>query len=128
VFFGSCAAMHRPTHTRAVNTTYVKFPPRTLLFREKAKSDAAAAGATVLWIETIVWARPFVAPRERLLGAEEDTYIKTEPNEEFRKQVSAMGYVLCGLSGNLLKPMSAMAIEESWRMMSITSKLAPPYT
>ena len=93
VFFGSCAAMHRPTHTKAVNTTYVKFPPRTLLFREKAKSDAAAAGATVRWIDTIVWARPFVAPRDRLLGAEEDTYMKTEPNKEFRKRVSAMGYV-----------------------------------
>lgn len=86
VFFGSCAAMHRPTHTRAVNTTYVKFPPRMLLFREKAKSDAAAAGATVRWIETIVWARPFVAPKDRLLGAEEDTYMKTEPSEEFHNE------------------------------------------
>ena len=52
-----------------------------LLFREKANSDAAAAGATVRWIDTIVWARPFVAPRDRLLGAEEDTYMKTEPGE-----------------------------------------------
>jgi hypothetical protein len=78
--------MHRPTHTRAVNTTYVKFPPSTLLFREKAKSDAAAAGATVRWIETIVWARPFVAPRDRLLGAEEDTYMKTEPNKSFANE------------------------------------------
>ena len=51
------------------------------MFREKANSDAAAAGATVRWIETIVWARPFVAPRDRLLGAEEDTYMKTEPNQ-----------------------------------------------
>ena len=122
--------MHRPTHTRAVNTTYVKFPPRTLLFREKAKSDAAAAGATVRWIETIVWARPFVAPRDRLLGAEEDTYMKTEPDGKFRKRVSAMATMHQDGAHprNLLKPMSAMAIDESWRTMSNTSKLAPPYT
>ena len=97
------------------------------MFREKANSDAAAAGATVRWIETIVCARPFVAPKDRLLGAEDDTYMKTEPDEEFRKQVSAPGYVQCSLSAeDSLKPMSAMAIEESWRMMSNTVKLSPP--
>jgi len=90
--------MHRPTHTRAINTTYVKFPPRTLLFREKAKSEAAAAGATVRWIETIVWARPFVAPRDRLLGAEEDTYMKTEPNGKFSQNELVL-WLLCTMMG-----------------------------
>ena len=40
--------MHSPMHTKTTSTTYVKFPPKMLLFREKAKSDAARAGATVL--------------------------------------------------------------------------------
>ena len=82
--------MHSPMHTRTTRTTYVKFPPKTLLFREKAKSDAARAGATVLWIETTVWARPFVAPRDRLLGAEEDTYMNTAPYEFAFKSAHAV--------------------------------------
>jgi hypothetical protein len=87
VVFGSCTATHMLQHTAASSTTYVKYPPKMSFWTEKAKSDAAAAGATVLWIETTVCARPFVAPRDRLLGAAEHTYMNTEPYELQRSSV-----------------------------------------
>ena len=77
--FGSCTATHKLPHTTASSTIYVKYPPKMSFLIVKAKSDAAAAGPTVLWIETTVCARPFVAPRDRLLGAAEHTYMSTEP-------------------------------------------------
>ena len=80
VFLGSCEAAYNPTPARASKTAYANCPPKILFCSEKAKSDAAAAGPTARCVETIVCARPFIAPRERLFGAAEETNINTEPD------------------------------------------------
>ena len=65
---------------RASKIVYEKYPPKILFCSEKAKSDVAAAGPSARCVETIVCARPFMAPREHLFGAAEETNTNTEPD------------------------------------------------
>src|SRR6266702_1104425 len=83
---GSCVAKHSATHTMESKTAYANCPPRTLFCKEKAKSDAVAAGPTAHWIATTVCARPLVAPGDRLFGGEEEIYMSIEPNKIGREQ------------------------------------------
>jgi hypothetical protein len=122
VVFGSCTATHMLPHTAASSTTYVRYPPKMSFLTEKAKRDAAAAGATVLWIETTVCARPFVAPRDRLLGAAEHTYMNTEPYELQRSSVWVHRY---RIGEHVLKPMSEIDIDPSCSMISTHNVHAP---
>ena len=69
ILVGRWIARPSPAHTLTSNKTYAKFPPKMLWSSENANSDVAAAGPIARWIETIVWAIPFVTPRDRLLGA-----------------------------------------------------------
>ena len=55
--------------------TYAKFPPKILFVRENAKSQFAAVGPIICWIDATVAARPCIAPRDRLLGAAEEMYM-----------------------------------------------------
>jgi hypothetical protein len=67
-------------HTAASSTIYVKYPPKISFLTVRAKSDAAAAaGPIVLCIDATVCVRPFVAPKNHLLGTAEHTYMDTEP-------------------------------------------------
>ena len=72
-------AILNPAITRQISTVYTKFPPKMFWSNENANSDAEAAGPIARWIEAIICAIPFVAPRDRLLGGAEDMYINTAP-------------------------------------------------
>jgi hypothetical protein len=54
-------------------TTYTNQPPRRFLWREKENNDVDATGPIARTMEMHVWAMPFVAPSECLLGAAERT-------------------------------------------------------
>ncbi len=78
--------MHRPTPTKTTRITYPKLPPKTLFVRENAKSQSAAAGPTMRWIDATICARPFVAPSDRLLRMAEEMYIYEAPDEFVLRQ------------------------------------------
>ena len=117
-FLGSWKATYSPTHARESKTAYANCPPKILFCREKAKSDAAAAGPTARCVETTVCARPFMEPRERLFGTAEETNMNIEPNAQRRTQTPSMPVDIQEMRSDLLNPKSETDIDTSCSTMS----------
>jgi hypothetical protein len=60
-------------------TQYTIFPPRYCLSTLIENAELAAAGPTARITETIICARPFVAPTDALLGDDALIYINEIP-------------------------------------------------
>ena len=79
MFEGRNVEMDDSNMQDGMRIAYTPYPPNQLCSKEVANSDVAAAGPTARTTEATTWATPFTAPRERLLGAEDVTYMKTAP-------------------------------------------------
>jgi len=66
----------------AARITYTRCPPSRFRCSERAKREVDAAGPIALMTETQVCDKPFVAPRDRSLGAEARMYILIVPKSE----------------------------------------------
>ena len=116
--FGSCTATSSPAYTIQRSTAYTNFPPKTLLSTENANSDAGPTGSIVRCIETIAYAIPFAAPRERSFGTAENMYIYIVP---YQSKGHFSDRTQSEVLGESLNPMSAKAIDESCNTMSSTA-------
>jgi len=76
ILSGNRAANNSEKHVNKMKTTYTPYPPNKLYSAEKAKRDVDMAGPIARAMDTVVWESPFVAPSERLFGADDVTNIK----------------------------------------------------
>ena len=65
---GNLEARQMPPMVRKTSTRYTAYPHNIWYCIEKASKLLATAGASIRLMETKVSARPFTAPRDRLLG------------------------------------------------------------
>lgn len=76
---GSILASQTAKHVTEPKNAYTAYPCSRFFSTDREKSDVASAGPMERAIETVVCERPFVAPNERLFGAEAVINMKIVP-------------------------------------------------
>ena len=83
-FSGRRVARRNAKQEKVTKITYTAYPPRRFFSTEYEKRDVDRAGPMARAMEPVVCERPLVAPKERLLGAEEVVnmnIVPAKPNE-----------------------------------------------
>jgi hypothetical protein len=76
-------ASNREIPASTKKTTKTAYPPNRLCSKENAKREVDTTGPVARAIEMAVWLKPFVAPRDRLLGADDVTKMNMEPEKKW---------------------------------------------
>ena len=79
---GSRVAKYNAKIERIAKNPYTPYPPKMFRWTQNENSDVERAGPIALAIETVICERPFVAPSDRLLGAEVVIYTKIVPKNK----------------------------------------------
>src|ERR1700722_17310888 len=78
-FSGSIIPTRKNTNVHITRTANPAYPPNKFRTTEYANREDENAGPVAREMDTVVCAKPFIVPRERLFGAEEVTKINTQP-------------------------------------------------